>query len=69
MPLLLRRFKRDIEKYYDEFLPQMPLQKMRHLMYLERYYDHSRFVNLECLQAERVKFLTELQEMVDSTLF
>jgi len=69
MPLLFHRFKTDITKHYDQNQPLDELCKMRHLMYLEHYYDHSRFQNCECLQDERVKFLTELQEMVDSLLF
>jgi len=69
MPLLLKRFKTDILNHYTTNEPHDDLRKMRHIMYLEHYYDHSRFQNCECLQAERVKFLTELQEMVDSTLF
>jgi len=69
MPLLLKRFKTDITNHYDQNQPLDELRKIRHLMYLEHYYDHSRFQDCECLQSERVKFLTELQEMVDNTLF
>ena len=69
MSFLLKRLKHDIEKHYDEFMPHAPMLKVRHIMYLERFYDRSRFANCEDLDSERARFLSELQEMVNSSLF
>jgi len=56
--------KRDIEKFYDDNFQEESLKEL-HLALLHENYQRSRFQNTECLETERVKFLTELQVLVE----
>jgi len=56
--------KRDIERFYDDPFQDESLREL-HLSLLHDNYQYSRFQDAECLETERVKFLTELQLLVE----
>ena len=64
MDIFYENLKRDIEKFYDDKYQEQSLREL-HLSLFHDNYNHSRFQNTECLETERVKFLTELQLIVE----
>ena len=64
MDIFYKKLKTDIEKFYDDPYQEESLRQV-HLSLLHENYSHSRFAKCENLEVERVKFLTELQELVD----
>ena len=64
MDIFYENLKRDIDKFYDDPFQDESLKEL-HLSLLHENYQYSRFQNTECLETERVKFLTELQLLVE----
>ena len=64
MDIFYENLKRDIEKFYNDKYQEESLREL-HLSLLHENYHRSRFQNSECLETERVKFLTELQYLVE----
>jgi len=62
--IFYENLKRDIEKFYNDKYQEESLREL-HLSLLHENYQRSRFQNTECLETERVKFLTELQVLVE----
>ena len=65
MDIFYENLKRDIDKFYDDPFQDESLKEL-HLSLLHENYQYSRFQNTKCLEIERVKFLTELQELVEA---
>ena len=64
MDIFYENLKRDIERFYNDPFQDESLREL-HLTLLHENYQYSRFQNTECLELERVKFLTELQVLVE----
>jgi len=62
--IFYENLKRDIEKFYDDEFQEESLREL-HLTLLHENYHLSRFQNTDCLEKERIKFLTELQVLVE----
>jgi hypothetical protein len=67
MDFLLRKLIRDVTWFYDQYYMGDPCVKCIHLVFLEEMFDPERFKNTTDLAAERVTFLTEVQEQVNNT--
>ena len=65
MDIFYANLKRDIERFYDDPFQDESLREL-HLSLLHENYQYSRFQNTENLKLERIKFLTELQKLVDT---
>jgi hypothetical protein len=63
MEFLLRKLIRDVTWFYD------PYVRCLHLVFLEEMFNPERFENTANLSAERVAFLTEVQEEVDKAIY
>ena len=64
MDIFYENLKRDIEKFYSDPFQDESLREL-HLSLLHENYQYSRFQNTENLEIERIKFLTELQLLVE----
>ena len=64
MDIFYENLKRDIEKFYDDKFQEESLREL-HLTLLHENYQRSRFQDTENHETERVKFLTELQLIVE----
>ena len=62
--IFYENLKRDIEKFYNDKYQEESLKEL-HLALLHENYQRSRFQNTENLEIERIKFLTELQLLVE----
>jgi hypothetical protein len=69
MGFLLKKFIRDVTCFYDQDYRGDPYVKCLHLVFLEEMYNSERFKNTVDLSAERVAFLTEVQEEVNRTIY
>ncbi|HAY38185.1 MAG TPA: hypothetical protein DCY53_01905 [Desulfobacteraceae bacterium] len=69
MEFLLRKLIRDVTWFYDQYYKGDPYVRCLHLVFLEEMFNPERFKNTENLAAERVAFLTEVQEEVDKTIY
>jgi hypothetical protein len=67
MDFLLKKLIRDVTWFYDQYYRGDPCVKCIHLVFLEEMFDPERFKNTADLAAERVAFLTEVQEEVNNT--
>ena len=67
MDFLLRKLIRDVTSFYNQYYRGDPCVKCIHLVFLEEMFDPERFKNTSDLAAERVAFLTEVQEEVNKT--
>jgi len=65
MDIFYENLKRDIENFYNDPYQDDSLREV-HLYLLHEHYSHSRFSGCENLEKERIKFLTELQRLVES---
>ena len=65
MDIFYENLRRDIEKFYDDPFQDESLREL-HLSLLHDNYQYSRFQNAECLETERIEFLTELQRLVEA---
>ena len=68
MDIFYENLKRDIEKFYSDPFQDESLREL-HLSLLHENYHLSRFHDAENLEKERVKFLTELQSLVERHSF
>ncbi|MDH4204608.1 MAG: hypothetical protein OEV45_03675 [Desulfobacteraceae bacterium] len=69
MEFLLRKLIRDVTWFYDQYYMGDPYVRCLHLVFLEEMFNPERFKNTANLAAERVAFLTEVQEEVDKTIY
>jgi hypothetical protein len=69
MEFLLRKLIRDVTWFYDQYYKGDPYVRCLHLVFLEEMFNPERFKNTENLAAERVAFLTEVQEEVDRVIY
>jgi len=69
MDFLLKKLIRDVTWFYDQYYKGDPYVRCLHLVFLEEMFNPERFKNTENLAAERVAFLTEVQEEVDKTIY
>lgn len=69
MNFLLRKLIRDVTRFYDQFYMGDPYVKYLHLMYLEEMFNREIFEKTENLAAERVAFLTRVQEEVSKVIY
>ena len=67
MDFLLRKLIRDVTWFYDQYYMGDLYVKCIHLVFLEEMFDPKRFKNTRDLSAERIAFLTEVQEEVNNT--
>ena len=67
MDFLLRKLIRDVTGFYDHYYMGDPCVKCIHLVFLEEMFYPERFKNTIDLSAERIAFLTEVQEEVTNT--
>lgn len=65
MGFLLKRFSRDVARFYDQDYMGDPYVKCLHLVLLEEMYSPERFRISADLAAERVAFLNEVQAEVN----
>jgi hypothetical protein len=69
MEFLLRKLIRDVTLFYDQYYRGDPYVRCLHLVFLEEMFNPERFENTANLSAERVAFLTEVQEEVDKAIY
>jgi len=69
MEFLLRKLIRDVTWFYDQYYKGDPYVRCLHLVFLEEMFNPERFENTANLSAERVAFLTEVQEEVDKAIY
>ena len=69
MDFFLKKLIRDVTWFYDQYYRGDPYVRCLHLAFLEEMYNPERFKNAEDLPAERVAFLTEVQEEVNKTIY
>ena len=69
MDFLLKKVIRDVIWFYDQYYRGDPYVKCLHLVFLEEMYNPERFKNTADLAAERVAFLTEVQEEVNKAIY
>ena len=69
MAFLLRKLIRDVTWFYDQYYRGDPYVRCLHLVFLEEMFNPERFKNTANLAAERVAFLTEVQEEVDRVIY
>jgi hypothetical protein len=69
MEFLLRKLIRDVTWFYDQYYRGDPYVRCLHLVFLEEMFNPERFKNTANLAAERVAFLTEVQEEVDRVIY
>jgi hypothetical protein len=69
MEFLLRKLIRDVTWFYDQYYRGDPYVRCLHLVFLEEMFNPERFENTANLSAERVAFLTEVQEEVDKAIY
>lgn len=69
---ILIRLREEISKFYDKFyVGNVECMKNLHLALLEEYYDNAIFNNLNGveLRNKKIKFLTELQDVMNDMLY
>ena len=66
MDIFYEKLKKDISDFYDEFFCKEESLKEVHLYLLNEHYDKKRFQDCDNLELERIKFLTELQKLVET---
>jgi hypothetical protein len=64
MDFLYRKLEQDIRNWYAENQPNQDSVVEMHIKELHDYYDPARFCGVD-IEQERIKFLTELQGIVD----
>ena len=69
MEFLLRKLIRDVTWFYDQYYRGDPYVRCLHLVFLEEMFNPERFKNTANLAAERVAFLTEVQEEVNRVIY
>ncbi|PLX54251.1 MAG: hypothetical protein C0611_01005 [Desulfobacteraceae bacterium] len=69
MEFLLRKLIRDVTWFYDQYYRRDPYVRCLHLVFLEEMFNPERFKNTANIAAERVAFLTEVQEEVDRVIY
>jgi len=69
MEFLLRKLIRDVTWFYNQYYRGDPYVKCLHLVFLEEMFNPERFANTANLAAERVAFLTEVQEEVNKAIY
>ena len=69
MDFLLRKLIRDVAWFYDQYYRGDPYVKCLHLVFLEEMFNPERFEKTANLAAERVAFLTEVQEEVNKAIY
>jgi hypothetical protein len=69
MDFLLRKLIRDVTLFYDQYYRGDPYVRCLHLVFLEEMFNSERFKNTTNLAAERIAFLTEVQEEVNKIIY